>query len=70
MVATKATTADLATLSAGTGTAIGDAKGCLAFHLAGDAVETPTTAWAAADKVNVTVAFTFTPTVETATTGG
>lgn len=70
VVATKATTADLATLSAGTGTALGDAKGCLAFHLAGDAVETPTTAWAAADKVNVTVAFTFTPTVETATTGG
>ena len=63
VVATKAASADLGTLAKGDGTAIGTSEGCLAFHLTGDAVETPTTAWTAADKVSVNVAFTFTPTV-------
>ena len=66
VVAAKATTAELGTLAAGTGAAAASADGYLAFHLAGDAVDTPTIAWTANDKVAVTVAFTFTPTVETA----
>ena len=70
VVAAKGTATDLGTLAAGTGTAIADAGGCLAFHLTGDAVETPTVAWAATDKVSVGVAFTFTPTVVAPTTGG
>lgn len=32
-----------------------------AFHVAGEAASAPKTPWAATDKVNVTVAFTFTP---------
>ena len=41
-----------------------------AFHLAGEAASTPVTAWTAADKVDVAVAFTFTPTSLDVTTGG
>jgi len=37
----------------------------LAFHLTGDAVGTPAEAWAADDKVDVAVAFTFLPTAAT-----
>ncbi|MDE6934378.1 MAG: hypothetical protein K2P26_02085, partial [Oscillospiraceae bacterium] len=63
LVSTKATKkADMLTLAAGTGTAAASAGGYAAFHLAGDAASTPTTAWAAADKADVAIAFTFTPT--------
>lgn len=38
-----------------------------AFHLAGNSVSAPATAWAAADKVTVTVAYTFAATMGSAT---
>lgn len=64
LVSTKATKkADMLTLAAGTGTAAASTGGYAAFHLAGDAASTPTTAWAAADKADVAIVFTFTPTV-------
>lgn len=63
LISTKATKkADMLTLAAGTGTAAASTGGYAAFHLAGDAASTPTTAWAAADKADVAIAFTFTPT--------
>lgn len=55
--------ADMLTLAAGDGSDAASAGGYAAFHLAGDAASTPTTAWVAADKVDVAIAFTFTPTV-------
>lgn len=64
LVSTKAAKkTDMVTLAAGTGTAAGAAGGYAAFHLVGDAASAPTTAWVAADKANVAIAFTFTPTV-------
>ena len=60
--------ADMLTLASGTGTAAASAGGYAAFHLAGDAASTPTTAWAAADKADVAIAFTFTPTATSTTT--
>lgn len=36
-------------------------KSQAAFHLAGNAAESPTSAWTSSDKLDVTVAFTFTP---------
>ena len=69
LVSTKATKkADMLTLAAGTGTAAASTGGYAAFHLAGDAASTPTTAWAAADKADVAIAFTFTPTATSTAT--
>ena len=69
LVSTKATKkADMLTLAAGTGTAAAATGGNAAFHLAGDAASTPTTAWVAADKADVAIAFTFTPTATSTTT--
>lgn len=69
LISTKATKkADMLTLAAGTGTAAASAGGYAAFHLAGDAASTPTTAWAAADKADVAIAFTFTPTATSTAT--
>ena len=69
LISTKATKkADMLTLAAGTGTAAASTGGYAAFHLAGDAASTPTTAWAAADKADVAIAFTFTPTATSTAT--
>lgn len=69
LVSTKATKkADMLTLAAGTGTAAASTGAYAAFHLAGDAASTPTTAWAAADKADVAIAFTFTPTATSTAT--
>lgn len=69
LVSTKATKkADMLTLAAGDGSAAASTGGHAAFHLAGDAASTPTTAWAATDKADVAIAFTFTPTATSTAT--
>lgn len=47
-----------------------DSSSFIAFRLAGDAASAPTKAWTSADTVGATIAFTFTPTVQAAGTGG
>lgn len=69
VAAAKGTVTELGTLAKGTGTAADTTGGYLAYHLSGDAVEAPAVAWAAEDKVDVTIAFTFVPVAETVTGG-
>lgn len=47
-----------------------DSSSFIAYRLAGDAASSPTKAWTGADTVSATIAFTFTPTVVSTTTGG
>ena len=61
LVSAKATTkADVVTMDK---SADGTAATYAAFRLAGDAASAPATAWTTADTVDVTIAFTFLPTV-------
>lgn len=57
--------ADMLTLGAGD-----QAATYAAYRLTGDAASAPTTAWTSADKVDVAIAFTFTPTATAPATGG
>lgn len=55
--------ANMLTMAAGDTTAT-----YAAYHLTGDAASAPTTAWTGNDKVDVSIAFTFTPTAATTAT--
>lgn len=66
LVAAKATTkADVVVMDKCPDPTDADSATIAAYRLAGDAVSAPAVAWAATDTVDVTVAFTFLPTVVT-----
>lgn len=65
----KATLMNAATIGED-GTTPATTNGYIAFHLTGDAVSAPKTAWVAADKISATIAFSFSPEVVAAADEG